>query len=178
MTKDCGGAHLKWFDHTLESTLTVVAVVLFMICLSLIVLGLVELVRGWGVMFGASGRDLLEETPSSVLITGLGMIVIGIAVLDLTKSILDEKIAETKQKNAQERARDFLTRFLPVIIFAISAEIFVKLAQTDSTVQSTIFSHVAMVGIAVGAMLAGLAIYLKMTAPEYRLLQTVQKPVN
>ncbi len=158
--------HLEWFDHMLESTFTIVAVILFIISISLLILGLIELVRGWNIMFGSPALDLLEETPSSVLITGLGMIVIGIAVLDLTKSILDEKRAQTRQKNAQERARDFLTRFLPVIIFAISAEIFVRIAQVSSTVQSGLFLEMAIVGIAVGVMLGGLAIYLRMTAAE------------
>ncbi len=156
--------HLKWFDRMLESTLTVVAVILFVICLSLIVLGLVELVRGWSVMF--STTEIFEEAPSSILITGLGMIVIGIAVLDLTKSIMDEQIAETKFKNAQERARDFLTRFLAVIIFAISAEAFVLLARSNPAVNPGIFADAAMLGIAVGAMLGGLALYLKLTCTE------------
>jgi hypothetical protein len=159
--------HVVWFDQALHSTLTIVAVILFFICLSLIVLGLVEIVRGWGIMtMGAS--DVFEDTPSSVLITGLGMIVIGIAVLDLTKSILDEEIAERKEKNVQERARDFLTRFLPVIIFALSAEVFVKLAQTNLTLDSSIFADVALLGIAVGAMLAGLAFYIRMTSAGCR----------
>lgn len=153
--------HVVLFDQALHSTLIIVAVILFIICLSLVVLGLVELVQGW-VTMATGGFD----SPSSIMITGLGLIVIGIAVLDLTKSIIDEEISERKQKNVQERARDFLTRFLPVIIFAISAEVFIKLAQAGNILESGIFVDVAALGIAVGAMLAGLAYYLKMTAPE------------
>ncbi len=158
--------HVVWFDQALHSTLTVVAIILFVICLSLVVLGLVELVRGWGAMFGQVAL-IGSETISSIFITGLGLIVIGIAVLDLTKSILDEEIADKKMKNTQERARDFLNRFLPVIIFAISAEIFVTLAQSENT-EVELFSNVAMMGIAVGAMLVGLAVYLKLTSEDYR----------
>jgi len=158
--------HVVWFDQALHSTLTVVAIILFVICLSLVVLGLLELIRGWGAMFGEVPL-IGNETISGIFISGLGIIVIGIAVLDLTKSILDEEIADKKLKNTQERARDFLNRFLPVIIFAISAEIFVTLAQA-STVESEVFSNVAMIGIAVGSMLVGLAVYLKLTSGEYR----------
>jgi hypothetical protein len=155
------------FDQTLQSTLKIVAVILFLICLSLIVLGLVEMVKGWMMML--SGESLsLDSTTSSVIITGLGFIVIGIAVLDLTKSLLDEEIAERKIKNVQERARDFLTRFLPVIVFAISAEVFVKLAQAGAMDLQSIFWDASMMGIAAGAMLVGLGIYIRMTAPECR----------
>jgi len=174
MIRDYGEPHLRWFDQILESTLTVVAVILFVICLSLIILGLIQLVQGWGILFGGEMAALAGESSSSMLITSLGMIVIGIAVLDLTKSILDEKIADTKVKNAQERARDFLTRFLAVIIFAISAEIFVKMAQSNPGMQPSIFGDVALVGIAVGAMLAGLAFYLRMTQPECRKVTLVK----
>jgi uncharacterized membrane protein len=147
------------FDQVLHSTLTIVAVILFIVCITLIVLGLKAIVEGW---MSIGGDDAFIT-----LITGLGYIVIGIAVLDLTKSILDEELAEKKMKNTQERARDFLTRFLPVIIFAISAEVFVALAQSNAS-DTVIFLDIAMVGISVGAMLIGLAYYLKMTASEYR----------
>lgn len=160
---------VMWFDQALHSTLTIVAVILFVLCLSLIFVGVMELIRGWSVLLGAV--DVFEEPASSVFIAGLGMIVIGIAVLDLTKSILDEDITDQKIKNVQERARDFLTRFLPVIIFAISAEIFVKLAQSDISLESSIFSDIAMIGIAVGSMLVGLAIYMRMTVPSKTIVE-------
>jgi uncharacterized membrane protein len=148
------------FDQILHSTLTIMAIILFIVCITLVVLGLKSLVEGW---IGISADNAF-----TTLITGLGYIVIGIAVLDLTKSILDEELAEKKLKNTQERARDFLTRFLPVIIFAISAEVFVTLAQSNIVGETKVFADIAMIGIAVGAMLAGLAYYLKMTAPECR----------
>ena len=148
----------------IHSTLTVVAVILFVICLTMIILGLKGLVESWMIMGGAPG----EEDGFITLITGTGMIVIGIAVLDLIKSLLDSEIAEKTLKNTQERARDFLTRFLAVIVFAISAEMFINIARAGTTVEAGLMGDIAMMGIAVGAMLAGLAYYLKMTAPECR----------
>jgi len=155
----------KLFDKTLRWTLRTVAVLLFIMCATLVVLGAEELVKGWLVIIGMQ-EDALESVPSTIIITGLGLIVISIAVLDLLRSLLDEEVAERRMKNAQERARDFLTRFLAVIIFAIAAEIFVKLAQYDAKSPTGILSDIAMIGISIGAMLIGLAAYLKFTAPE------------
>jgi hypothetical protein len=154
--------HVLWFDQALQSTLIIVAIILFIICLSFVVIGLIDLVHGWGMILGLVEGDVGSTT---TIISGLGSVVIGIAVLDLTKSILDEEINTQKTKNVQERARDFLTRFLPVIIFAISAEIFVKMAHAGSTGVTGLFFDIAMIGIAVGAMLGGLAMYMKMTSP-------------
>jgi hypothetical protein len=165
MPPDDRSVHIELFDQALQSTLTIVAIILFIISLSLIVLGVKALVESWGAMFGVL---MTAEDSFITLITGLGMVVIGIAVLDLTKSILDAELAERKIKNVQERTRDFLTRFLGVIIFAISAEGFILLAQANSIGQGELFGEIAMAGIAVGAMLFGLAYYLKMTAPECR----------
>jgi len=141
---------------------TLVTAILFIIAVSLIVLGVKSIVEAWGVVLNIFS---MEETTFIILITGLGMVVIGVAVLDLTRSIIEEELAERRIKNAQERARDFLTRFLAVIIFAISAEIFLDLAEVNAVSSPEFFGDVAISGIAVGAMLAGLALYLKMTAP-------------
>lgn len=166
MTDQGKSAHVVWINQGLHSAFIVVAGILFIICLALIMLGLVELVRGLAVMFGGSDLSVMGQTTSSVFITSLGLIVIGIAVLDLTRSIMDEELSEMKVKNVHERARDFLTRFLPVIIFAISAEVFVKMAQTDMATHPSIFGDLAMLGIGVGAMLAGLAVYIRMSSKE------------
>ena len=158
--------HIELFDQMLHSTLTIVAIILFIISLTLIILGLKDLVESW---INIGGDSFI------ILITGLGMIVIGIAVLDLTKSILDAEIAEKTIKNTQERARDFLTRFLAVIVFAISAELFINIARAGTTLEVGLLGDVAMMGIAVGAMLAGLGYYLKMTSPECRPVMPVRR---
>jgi len=156
--------HIDIFDQALHSTLTIVAIILFVICLSLVVLGIKDLVEGWMVLTGYT-ETILGEDASALMISGMGMVVIGIAVLDLIKSILEEEIAERKFKNVQERARDFLTRFLPVIIFAIAAEIFVTMAQIKAIPDSSgIIFDMAIMGIAVGAMLVGLGFYIRMTS--------------
>jgi hypothetical protein len=155
------------FDQMLQSTLIIVAIILFIICLSLIILGLKSIAEGW-IDIGGDGAFIS-------LITGLGIVVIGIAVLDLTKSMIDEEISDKKVKNTQQRARDFLTRFLAVMIFAISAEAFIKLARADASVEVGFFGDIAMLGVGVGAMLAGLAFYLRSTAHECKAVHSAQQ---
>lgn len=157
---------IRGFDQLLQSTLTLVSVILFLISLTLIVFGLLVLIQSWDVLMGSNVvPTLIEGSFLTIVIEALGSIAIGIAVLDLTKSILDAELAERKTKDVQERARDFLTRFLAVIIFAIAAEVFIKIARSNVT-ETKILGDVALLGIAVGAMLIGLAVYLKLSLPE------------
>jgi len=152
------------FNGILNSTLSLVSVILFLISISLIIFGIALLVEGWDRLIGSDVINVgWEGTFPTLLIESLGSIAIGIAVLDLTKSILNAEIAEQTIMDVQERARNFLTRFLAVVIFALSMEVFIKVAQAD-IMMAGIFGDVAMLGIAVAAMLIGLAVYVRLSA--------------
>ena len=152
------------FNSLLTSTLSLVSIILFLISISLIIFGIALLAESWDRLVGSDIISVSwEGTFSTLLIESLGSIAIGIAVLDLTRSILNAEIAEQTIVDVQERARNFLTRFLVVVIFALSMEVFIKVAQTDIFMSEALGS-IAMLGIAVAAMLIGLAVYLKLSA--------------
>ncbi|MBN2518700.1 MAG: hypothetical protein JXB14_07655 [Candidatus Altiarchaeota archaeon] len=158
-----GQRFVRSFDKLLLNSLFFVSLILFLISISLVIFGVGLLLESWDQLFGSNLVSInWEGTFPTLLIESLGSIAIGIAVMDLTKSILDAEIAEQRFMNVQERARNFLTRFLAVVIFALSMEVFIKAAQAD--LNAEVVGDIAMLGIAVAAMLVGLAVYVKFTA--------------
>lgn len=157
---------IQGFNNLLTSTLSLVSIILFLIAISLIIFGIALLVESWDRLVGTDIINVSwEGTFSTLLIESLGSIAIGIAVLDLTKSILNAELAEQVIMDVQERARNFLTRFLAVVIFALSMEVFIKVAQAD-IFMAEVLGNIAMLGISVAAMLVGLAVYVKLSAPH------------
>ena len=140
-----------------------IIILLFIFCaISLIVFGVLELWHGIN-----PGADLeLRERFNSVL-ESIGFLTIAVVALELGQTILEEEVQREVQVSAPTRVRRFLSRFLVVVVVALSIETLVAVFELAHDDPSRL-PQAASIGIAAGVLLAawGLFIRLNKSAEE------------
>jgi hypothetical protein len=123
---------------------------------ALIVFGGIELWEGIDPWAGVPARDRL-----TAVLEGIGLLTVAVAALELAQTILEEEIERQAHMSSPTRARRFLSRFLVVVIVALSIEFLVvvfRLVHEDpSQLPAT-----AWIGIAVAAMLAAWGVFVRL----------------
>ena len=130
---------------------------LFICCaLSLIVFAAMELWHGvnpWQAME-------LRVRFNSVL-ESIGLLTIAVVALELGQTILEEEVLRESQVSAPTRVRRFLSRFMVVVVVALSIESLVavfELAHDDPTH----IPQAASIAVAAGVLLAAWGIFIKL----------------
>ena len=130
---------------------------LFICCaLSLIVFAALELWHGvnpWVAME-------LRERFNSVL-ESIGLLTIAVVALELGQTILEEEVQREVQVSAPTRVRRFLSRFMVVVVVALSIESLVavfELAHEDTSR----LPQAASIAVAAGLLLAAWGFFIKM----------------
>lgn len=101
----------------------------FSVRIGQIVYGLISLMLGiisitmmgvalWEITSSSGEKDLLI----SALLDGIGLIVIGMAVFDVSKFLLEEEVFKTNEISAHAKERGTLLKFLVIISIAVSLE--------------------------------------------------------
>ncbi len=138
-------------------------IVLFVCCgLALIVFAGVELWHG----LNPFAELPLRERFNSVL-ESIGLLTIAVVALELGQTILEEEVQRASHVSAPTRVRRFLSRFMIVVVVALSIESLVavfELAHGDASR----LPQAASVAVAAGVLLAawGLFISLNRSAEE------------
>ncbi len=136
---------------------------LFYICaLALIVFALLELWHG----VNPTSTITLRERFNSVL-ESIGLLTIAVVALELGQTILEEEVQREQLVSSPTRVRRFLSRFMVVIVVALSIETLVTvfvLAHTDASK----LPQAASIGVAAGILLAawGFFIHMNKSAEE------------
>lgn len=158
------------YDALIVRLSIIIVFTLFLIGATLFVVGLFYLVDAWFVIIGNYRffPSNWKVDMFSRIIQSIGSIVLGYAILELSRSILREEITEGSTIDVHLRAREFLTRFLAVIIVAISIELFVDIARysTQPEIISEVMWQIASVGVSLAFMLVGLGIFLKLSKKQ------------
>jgi magnesium-transporting ATPase (P-type) len=136
---------------------------LFICCaLSLILFAVLELWQGINPYEALPLRERFNSVLESV-----GWLTIAVVALELGQTILEEEVQRRAQVSAPTRVRRFLSRFMVVVIVALSIETLVAVFEfihedTSRLVQA------ASIGVAAGVLLAawGLFIRLNKSAEE------------
>jgi len=132
-------------------------IILFTCCaLALICFAVLEL---WhGVNPGAALP--LRERFNAVL-ESIGLLTIAVVALELGQTILEEEVRREVQVSSPTRVRRFLSRFMVVVVVALSIEFLVavfELAHEDASR----LPQAATVGIAAGVLLAAWGFFIRM----------------
>lgn len=138
------------------------AVVLFALsALALILLAISEL---WtGAITGGSSAERF----SSVLQT-IGLLTVAVASLELSQTILEEEIRRQMHISAPTRVRRFMSRFLVVVVVALSIETLVSVFELAHENPAALPSAAA-VAVGVGAILAGWGLFIHFNKDAERL---------
>jgi hypothetical protein len=124
--------------------------------LALICFAVLELWHGVNPLNALTLRDRFNSVLESI-----GLLTIAIVAIELGQTVLEEEVLRKAQVSAPTRVRRFLSRFMVVIIVALSIECLVavfEIAHQDA-------SHLpqaASIGIAAGVLLAAWGVFIKL----------------
>jgi hypothetical protein len=136
---------------------------LFICCaLSLIFFASLELWHGINPGVALPLRDRFNS-----ILESIGLLTIAVVALELGQTILEEEVQREVQVSAPTRVRRFLSRFMVVVVVALSIESLVAVFEIAHEDPSRL-PQAAMIGIAAGVLLAawGLFIRLNRSAEE------------
>jgi hypothetical protein len=132
-------------------------IVLFLCCaFSLIYFAVLELWHG----ISPGEAVPLRERFNSIL-EGIGWLTIAVVALELGQTILEEEVLRAAHVSAPTRVRRFLSRFMVVIVVALSIETLVavfELAHNDPAR----LPQAATIGVAAAVLLAAWGVFVKL----------------
>jgi len=102
----------------------------------------------------------LRDRFNSVL-EGIGLLTIAVVALELGQTILEEEVLRKVQVSAPTRVRRFLSRFMVVVVVALSIECLVTVFELAHEDPSRL-PHAAAIGIAAGVLLAAWGIFIRL----------------
>jgi len=132
-------------------------IVLFVCCaLALIVFAAMEL---WHGVNPGQAMELRERFNS--VLESIGLLTIAVVALELGQTILEEEVRREAQVSAPTRVRRFLSRFMVVVVVALSIESLVSVFELAHEDASRL-PQAASIAVAAGVLLAAWGIFIKM----------------
>jgi uncharacterized membrane protein YqjE len=132
-------------------------VALFVCCgLALIVFAALEL---WHGVNPAAGLQLRERFNS--VLESIGLLTIAVVALELGQTVLEEEVRREAQVSAPTRVRRFLSRFMVVVVVALSIESLVSIFELAHDDTSRL-PHAASIAVAAGVLLAAWGVFIRL----------------
>lgn len=133
-------------------------IILLLICsaLSLIFFAVAELWQGINPRTSLPLRNRFNS-----ILESIGLLTIAVVALELGQTILEEEVQRQAQVSAPTRVRRFLSRFLVVIIVALSIECLVTVFEVAHKDASQL-PQAASIGVAAGVLLAAWGVFIKL----------------
>jgi hypothetical protein len=133
-----------------------VAFLFFCCAVTLIVFASIEL---WNGIYPPEAVPLRGRFNS--VLEAVGLLTIAVAALELGQTVLEEEVVREAHVSAPTRIRRFLSRFLIVVVVALSIETLVGVFRFIHDEPSQL-PQAAMVGVAAAALLAAWGVFVKM----------------
>ena len=134
------------------------SIIFLLICsaFSLIVFAVFELWHGINPGVTISIPDRFNS-----ILESIGLLTIAVVALELGQTILEEEVQRQAQISAPTRVRRFLSRFMVVIIVALSIECLITIFEVAHKNPSQL-PEAASIGIAAGVLLAAWGVFIKL----------------
>ena len=133
-------------------------IIFLFICCALALIGFAVLELWHGV--NPTDALPLRERFNAVL-EAIGLLTIAVVALELSQTILEEEVLRKVQVSSPTRVRRFLSRFMVVVIVALSIETLVAVFQFVHEDASRL-PQAASVGIAAGVLLAAWGVFIRL----------------
>jgi hypothetical protein len=157
----------KLIDKIVVSSFFVITLFFILCALTLIVLAGIEF---WKAIDVAGAVDLRSRF-NSVLET-IALLTIAVAALELGQTILEEEVLRQVNRQAQlsspTRVRRFLSRFLLVMIVALSIEFLVAVFQLIHD-NPALLPHASAIGIGAAALLIAWGVFVRLNVNAEKL---------
>jgi hypothetical protein len=132
-------------------------VVLFVCCgMALIVFAAMELWHGVNPVAALALRERFNSVLESI-----GLLTIAVVALELGQTVLEEEVRREAQVSAPTRVRRFLSRFMVVVVVALSIEALVSVFELAHEDPSRL-PQAASIAVAAGVLLAAWGIFIKL----------------
>lgn len=135
-----------------------ISIIFLLICcaLSLIFFAIAEL---WHGINPAAALEVTDRF--NAILESIGLLTIAIVAFELGQTILEEEVQREAQVSAPTRVRRFLSRFMVVIIVALSIECLVSVFEIAHKDPSNL-PQAASIGVAAGVLLAAWGVFIKL----------------
>jgi hypothetical protein len=134
------------------------------------VVGLLFLAGGFALIFLAGaqlwqGIQLFNNVEGygrlNAVLESIAVLTVAVAALELGQTILEEEVQRAGQMSAPTRVRRFLSRFLMVIVVALSLETVVLVFRVSQDAPQQL-PHVAWIGLTAAALLAAWGVFVRL----------------
>ena len=134
------------------------SIIFLFICSALCLIFFAVLELWQGVNPGAA---LPLRTRFSSVLESIGFLTIAVVALELGQTILEEEVQREVPVSSPTRVRRFLSRFMVVVIVALSIETLVSVFEFAHDDPSRLL-HASSIGIAAGVLLAAWGIFVRL----------------
>lgn len=132
-------------------------IILFVCCgLALIVFAALEL---WHGVNPAEAMPLRERFNS--VLESIGLLTIAVVALELGQTVLEEEVRREVQVSAPTRVRRFLSRFMVVVVVALSIESLVAVFEHAHD-DAARLPQVASIAVAAGVLLVAWGVFIRL----------------
>ena len=101
-----------------------------------------------------SGTGIGDPASARAVIEGIGLLAIALVALEITQTVVEEEIVREANISAPTRVRRYLSRFLAVVVVALSIETLVATFELQHENPAGL-PYAASIGFAAAALLAG-----------------------
>lgn len=154
---------MKFVQRLFESAHVLIVVMFFISAVTLVVFAIGEL---WGAI-RPSGEVPIHQRFIAVL-ECIGLLTISVAALELGQTIFEEEVQRSTPISAPTRVRRFLSRFVVVVVVALSIECLVAVFQFIHDAPEML-PHAATVGLAAAALLAAWGLFVRLNVAAEKL---------
>jgi len=110
-----------------------------------------------------------DGSPIGALLDAIGLTVLALAVIDVSKYLFDEEVIRSRELRAAAEARGTLTKFLTIISIAVSLEAVVLIFGAAKSNVTDYVVYAALLLFAVVAIVTSLGIYQWLSAKTEQL---------
>lgn len=111
---------------------------------------------GWAAVLAG-----LDNTAALGLIEAIGLMAVAVVALQIAQTIVEEEVIREAHVSGPTRVRRFLSRFMVVVVVALGVEGLVAIFKTLRDDPGRL-PHAAAVLLAVGVLLAGWGVFIKL----------------
>jgi hypothetical protein len=119
-------------------------------------------------MIAAAGLDIWRtlgtgDTLKHSLLNGIGLVVVSLAVFDVAKYLMEEEVMRNRELSSVPEARQTLTKFIVIIVIAVTMEALVFILDAGSQDLSLLVYPAILLGVA-SVMVVALGVYLRLSS--------------
>lgn len=134
------------------------AIVFLFTCCGLFLIGLAALELWYGIF---TPRDASFKDRFDIILESIGYLTIAVAALELGQTVLEEEILRSTHVSGPTRARRFLSRFLIVVVVALSVESLIAVFQFSHQ-RPELLPQAASIALAAAVLLAAWGVFVKL----------------